>query len=69
MNKDIDQMVTFDIVLMEIIIQGKTKLGHRTIGGETFESCPGYIVLREAVHPDMRIFLNIPYVIKDERAV
>ena len=69
MNKNIHQMVTFDIVSMEIVIQGETEFGHRTIGGKSLEPGLGYIFLGEAVHADVRIFLNIPYVIKDKGAI
>jgi hypothetical protein len=62
-------MVTPDIVLVEIIIQGKTEFGHRTIGSETFQPSMSDTVFGEAVYPDLWIFLNIPNIIKDEGTI
>ena len=62
-------MVTLNIVLVEIIIQGKAEFGHRTIGSEAFQPSTSDTVFGEAVYPDLWIFLNIPYVVKDERAI
>ena len=62
-------MVTPDIVLVEIIIQGKAEFGHWTIGSETFQPSLSDTVFGEAVYPDLWIFLNITYVVKDKRAI
>ncbi len=62
-------MVPFNIVLVEIIIQGKAEFGHWTVRRKTFEPCQGDTVLGEAAHTNRWIFLNIPYVIKDEGAI
>ena len=41
-DQDIDQVVAQNIILMEIVVQGKADISYRTIGGRTFKPCPFY---------------------------
>lgn len=37
MDQDINQMKAQNIILMEIVVQGKADISYRTIGGRTFK--------------------------------
>ena len=43
MNKDIDQMITHHVVAMDVVVEGKRDIGHRTVGGTAFDDDMGQI--------------------------
>ena len=66
MNKDIDQMITHHIVAVEVVVEGKRDIGHRTIGGTAFDNDMGQIDQAEMCQPDVRVIPDIGYVIENK---
>ena len=62
-------MVAHDIILVEIVVQGKADIRYRTIGGKTFKSCPFNALQGECFQADMGVIPNIGRIIKNERAI
>ena len=69
MNEDIHQVVSRNIVSMEIIIQGKREIRERTIVGRTLERCLCKAFQCEFRQADMGVVLNVGPIIKRERAL
>ena len=69
MNKDVQHMVSRNIVSMEIIIQGKSDIRERTIGGRTLKPRVCNAFQCELRQTDMGVILNVGPIIKSERAL
>ena len=68
MNKDVQHMVSQNIVSMEIIIQGKSDIRERTTIGMTLKPSVCNAFRCEFRQADMGVILNVLPVIKSEWA-
>jgi hypothetical protein len=68
-DENINQMITEKIVLVEVVVQGKTDICSGTIRSGTFNTSLGNAIEGEAGEADMGIIPNIMYVIKNKRRV
>lgn len=67
MDERINQMIAKKIVLVEIVIEGKTDIGRRAIRGGTLKPCLCNAFDGESGQANRVIIANIVYVIKDKR--
>ena len=66
MNENIDQMITHHVVAVDIIVEGKGDIGHRTIGGAAFDDDMGQIGKSKMCQPDVRIIPDIGNIIENK---
>lgn len=68
MNENIDQMITHDIVAVDVVVEGKRDIGHRTIGGTAFDDDMGQVDQAEMCQPNVRVIPDIGHVIENKGA-
>ena len=66
MNENIDQMITHHVVAVDIVVEGKRDIDHRTIGGTAFDDDMGQIGKSKMCQPDVRIIPDIGNIIENK---
>ena len=67
MDQDIHQMVSKNMISVEIVVQGKAEIRHRTIGGRILESCVFNAFQSEFCQADMGVVPDIIKIIENKR--
>lgn len=64
MNQGVNDMITYNIILMKIVIKSKAEINYGTTWTKTSEPCDNSIFKAKFCQSDSQVILNVRQIIK-----